>query len=89
MPPALERAARALCRHEGQPEDRLVEGAPLWQSYVDKAREVLKAIRDPDEVMAEAGSEIIRAAVDGQNADARQRDAATLWRYMIDVALGG
>jgi len=34
MKPALERAARALCRHEGHPENIQFEGRPMWESYM-------------------------------------------------------
>ena len=30
-----ERAARALCRRDGHPENTKFEGKPMWQSYLD------------------------------------------------------
>ncbi|EGJ20080.1 hypothetical protein RSWS8N_18009 [Cereibacter sphaeroides WS8N] len=41
--PPLERAARALCRFRGLPEDTRFEGAPMWQSHVDEVVVVLRA----------------------------------------------
>lgn len=39
-----ERAARALCRHAGNPEATMFEGRPMWESYLAEADYVLKAI---------------------------------------------
>lgn len=38
-----ERAARALCRLEGNPENIQFEGKPMWQSYLSQADAVLAA----------------------------------------------
>ena len=37
-----ERAARALCRLAGQPEDILFEGRSMWMSYLIEVDAVLK-----------------------------------------------
>lgn len=42
--PTRELAARALCRHDGHPEDIKFEGKPMWESYLPAADAVLKAI---------------------------------------------
>lgn len=42
--PARELAARALCRHDGHPEDIKFEGKPMWMSYLSAADAVLEAI---------------------------------------------
>lgn len=42
--PARELAARALCRHDGHPEDTKFEGKPMWESYLPAAYAVLAAI---------------------------------------------
>lgn len=46
---ARELAARALCRHDGHPEDTKFEGRPMWESYLPAADAVLAAIgwREP------------------------------------------
>jgi hypothetical protein len=44
--PPLERAARALCRHEGLPENIMFEDRPMWESYLPKARAVLMALQE-------------------------------------------
>lgn len=40
----IERAARAMCRFHGLPENTKFEGRPMWESYLDEARAVLAAI---------------------------------------------
>lgn len=42
--PARELAARALCRHDGHPEDITFEGKPMWESFLPAADAVLAAI---------------------------------------------
>jgi hypothetical protein len=46
--PARELAARALCRHDGHPEDTMFEGKPMWESYLPAADAVLEAINWPE-----------------------------------------
>lgn len=42
-PAALEAAARALCRHAGNPENTKFEGRPMWESYLPEARVAVEA----------------------------------------------
>ncbi len=42
----IERAARAMCRFHGLPENIKFEGHPMWKSYVDEAAAVVEAIDD-------------------------------------------
>lgn len=44
-----EKAARALCRFEGHPENISFEGKPMWQSYLPQVDVVLEAVLDPKE----------------------------------------
>lgn len=44
-----ERAARALCRLEGNLDDTRFEGKPMWQSYLPAVDEVLLAALGQDE----------------------------------------
>lgn len=44
-----ERAARALCRLDGHPENIAFEGRPMWQSYLPQADAVLEAVLPSDE----------------------------------------
>ena len=44
-----EKAARALCRYDGHPEDILMNGRPMWMSYLAEAKAVLVAIGRFDE----------------------------------------
>lgn len=44
-----ERAARALCRNAGNPENTKFEGSPMWMSYLDEVDIVLQAALEPKE----------------------------------------
>lgn len=44
-----EKAARALCRHAGNPENTMLNGRPMWTSYLAEAKAVLVAIGRFDE----------------------------------------
>lgn len=44
-----ERAARALCRRAGNPEDTKFEGRPMWMSYLDEVDAVLQAALTAEE----------------------------------------
>lgn len=49
--PPVERAARALCRFRGLPEDTRFEGAPMWHSLVPEALVALSAAVPHDELV--------------------------------------
>jgi hypothetical protein len=40
---AIEAAARALCRHQGNPENTRFEGKPMWMSYLPEATAAVEA----------------------------------------------
>lgn len=44
-----EKAARALCTFNGQPENTMYNGRPMWMSYLAEAKAVLVAIGRFDE----------------------------------------
>ncbi len=44
-----ERAARALCRLAGNPENTTFEGRPMWMSYLEEVDVVLEAAIEPEE----------------------------------------
>lgn len=46
-----ERAARALCRRAGNPEDTKFEGRPMWMSYLEEVDVVLEAALEPGDWM--------------------------------------
>lgn len=46
--PPRERAARALCRLDGNPENTAFEGKPMWQSYLPQVDAVLEAVLKPE-----------------------------------------
>ena len=45
-----ERAARALCRKAGYPEDINFDGQPAWAWYLDQVDTVLEATLSPEEL---------------------------------------
>lgn len=47
--PPRERAARALCRLEGHPEDIPFERRPMWKSYLGHVDAVLEAALNSEE----------------------------------------
>ena len=83
----IDRAAAALASS--------LDGTAAW-SEVHPARqnrlkgcvlEVLRALREPDERMTEAGAEIVRNVARGESDVAYASDATNTWRYMIDTLL--
>jgi hypothetical protein len=44
-----ERAARALCRLAGNPENTTFEGRPMWMSYLEEVDVVLEVAIEPEE----------------------------------------
>ena len=48
--PPRERAARALCRLAGVPENTRFEGRPIWESYLPEVDAVLGEVLGSDEV---------------------------------------
>lgn len=83
MKPVLERIARALCSHDGLPENTQFEGRPMWESFLPQAQAALSAIRIPTEEMRQAG-----ASAHGQKAHpTASEDAGVTWEAMVDAAL--
>lgn len=78
MKPLGERIARALCSHEGNPENTQFEGRPMWQSYLPEAWAVMAAIREPDMQMINAAAE--KAGQIGAG------DFVGIYRAMIEAA---
>lgn len=51
-----EKAARALCRYDGHPENVTSQGKPMWMGYLGEAKAVLVAIGRFDEDKPEGGA---------------------------------
>jgi hypothetical protein len=47
--PPRERAARALCRFNGVPENTQFEGRPMWESFLPEVDTVLEAALSAEE----------------------------------------
>lgn len=78
----LERAARALAdRADGGPWEHLPRAH--HQLYIEDARAVLEAIREPSEAMKRAGTAVMR----GDGDDKYWADAVGAYAAMIDAAL--
>ena len=72
----IERVARALCRHEGLPENTRLDGRPMWADFVPEARAAIAAMREPTKAMIAAG---LRYDI--------LSGADRMWPDMIDAAL--
>lgn len=84
----IERAAKAMY-DAVQPEwDWNDPDAELLRRmYRDNARVAIAALREPDELMIQAGAEIVRHIGAEESEDAYLNDATNTWRLMIDAAL--
>ncbi len=83
----IDQAARALAQADGNEWDGL--DPARQQRFRDGVHAVLVALRDPDDIMAEAGAEIIRSVGSAESHAAHLSDAVNTWRYMMDALQGG
>ena len=81
----IEKAARALCRAHGDDEEQLSDGTPRWATYLPHLMAVIDALHEPDDLMKDAGSEIIRYVGEEESETGYRSDAANVWRFMIDA----
>ena len=77
----VERAARALCKLDGQREN--VGSQLLWLSYVPQVYAVLGAVVEADALMADAGGKILDFPIGSRAASAM---ASHVWEAMVDAA---
>lgn len=84
----IERAARAMY-DVVQPEwDWNDPDAELLRRmYRKNARAAIAALREPDDLMVQAGAEIVRHIGPDESDEAFLSDAANIWRLMADAAL--
>ena len=78
MSEMIERVARALAIADGMHPEAVSNGedaVPVWTLYVDDARAAIEAMREPTDVMVDAGYAV---TVD---------DETEVWQAMIDAAL--
>ena len=84
----IERAARAIYEavqpewHWNDPEAELSR-----RMYRKNARAAIAALREPDDLMMQAGAEIVRHIGPDESEDTFLNDAANTWRLMVDAAL--
>lgn len=86
---SIEKAACALCRLHGEDEDQLPGGAPRWAAFLPHALAVIDALHDPDNMMKEAGSEIIHHVGSEESNTGYRSNAANVWRFMMDALRRG
>jgi hypothetical protein len=55
--------------------------------YRENARAAIAALREPDDLMVQAGAEIVRHIGAAESDEAFLNDAANTWRLMIDAAV--
>jgi len=85
----IERAAKAMY-DAVQPDWEWSdpEAELLRRMYRENALAAIAALREPDELMIQAGAEIVRHISPDESDDAFLNDAANIWRLMVDAALG-
>ena len=91
----IERAARALATHEaaqglalatvGETDEQWIDRA--WPSFVEPARAVLTAIREPSEAMVQAGNRSKPYNISGFCEGTIHPVVQRAWPAMIDAAL--
>ena len=79
MTSGLERVARALCELDANPPHATMDGKPLWQDYLPKARTAIMALREPDAAMVSAAA--LEAGHVGKD------EVGRIYRAMIDAVL--
>lgn len=84
----IDRAANrlALLDEDGAGWEGLAESER--HAYRAQVLEVLRALREPDEPMKEAGALIVRNVGRDEAPEAYEGDAANVWRFMIDALMG-
>ncbi|KQM18274.1 hypothetical protein [Novosphingobium sp. Leaf2] len=81
----IDLAAQAMAKVQGS-QWAVLNGAEQ-QTLRDCVHAVIKAVRQPDVRMTEAGAEIIRKIGPDESDAAHLSDAANTWRFMIDALL--
>lgn len=84
--PPREKAARALCRMAGNPENTMFEGRPMWESYLPEADAVLKAVeQESGEPQQQNGPALEQRLAQLEREVAIQGLEMTADRLMIDA----
>ncbi|ANI78484.1 hypothetical protein [Sphingobium sp. EP60837] len=84
----IERAARAMYNAVKPEWDWNDPDAELLRRmYRENARAAIAALREPDDLMVQAGAEIVRHIGAAESDEAFLNDAANTWRLMIDAAV--
>jgi hypothetical protein len=83
-----ERAAKAMYDSVKPEWEWSDPGAEfLRRMYRDNVRAAIAALREPDDLMVQAGAEIVRHIGPDESDEAFLNDAANIWRLMVDAVL--
>jgi len=83
----LRRAALALMQSRGGVGEFDGLDEKTRNGLLQDVRAVLAAVREPSQLMVEAGAEIVKNVHVEESDEAFASDAVNTWRYMIDAAL--
>lgn len=86
------KAARALCRLAGKPEDgtspqgQAQDGQPSgWQARLPQVRAVIEELHKRSPAISEAGATIVHYVGAEESDVGHSSDAANIWRFIMDV----
>jgi hypothetical protein len=85
----IERAARAMydtVDPEWEWDDP--EAELLRRMYRENAKAAILALKEPSEVMVDAGADVVRNVNTAESDFAVRDDTKSVWNMMIDAALG-
>jgi len=83
----LERAARALYRQGDTGPYGPADEDEQWHQFIDDARAVIEAIREPSEAMTKAGRDSLEHDSDGSLLGGPEEAAHNTYSRMIDALL--
>ncbi len=83
----VERVARVLCAEEYGDENAMYGDMPLWENYIDTAKQVIEAMREPSSRMVGAATGVPIQSNVVSETYALDEEAIAIWQAMITAAL--
>ena len=83
----IERIARVLCAEEYGDENAMDGDMPLWENYVDTAKQVIEAMREPSTRMIGAATGVPIQSNVVSETYVLDEEATAIWQAMITTAL--
>ena len=83
----IERIARVLCAEEYGDEDAMYGDMPLWETYVDTAKQVIEAMREPSTRMVGAATGVPIQSNVVSETYVLDDEATAIWQAMLNAAL--